>query len=72
MDSIDVVNTRFAASEAGQISKFADFLSEDFVFAGSVSEPVGKREFVSLMTAMVAGVPTGDSMGRILNRLATK
>ena len=57
MDAIEVVKTGLAASEAGQTSKFADLLSEDMVFTGPVPEPVGKREFVGLMTAMVAGIP---------------
>jgi ketosteroid isomerase-like protein len=57
MNAIDVVKTGLAASEAGQASKFASVLSDDMVFAGPVPEPVGKREFVGLMTAMVAALP---------------
>jgi hypothetical protein len=57
MNAIDIVKAGLAASEAGQSSKFADFLSEDMVFAGPVPEPVGKREFAGLMAAMVAGIP---------------
>ena len=57
MNAIDVVKAGLAASEAGQAGRFADMLSDDMVFAGPVPEPVGKREFVGLMTAMVAALP---------------
>jgi hypothetical protein len=64
MNAIDVVKAGLAASEAGQTSKFADFLSEDMVFTGPVPEPVGKHEFVGLMTAMVAGIPDWKFNGK--------
>jgi len=57
MNAIDVVKTGLAASEAGQNGKFANMLTDDMVFAGPVPEPVGKREFVGLMTALVAAMP---------------
>jgi predicted ester cyclase len=57
MDAIDVVKTGLAASESGQTAKFADMLTDDMVFAGPVPKPVGKHEFVGLMTAMVAAMP---------------
>jgi predicted ester cyclase len=57
MNAIDVVKAGLAASEAGQTSKFASLLTDDMVFAGPVPQPVGKHEFVGLMTAMVAGMP---------------
>jgi hypothetical protein len=57
MNDIDVVKAGLAASEAGQISKFAESLTDDMVFAGPVPQPIGKREFVGLMTALVAGIP---------------
>jgi ketosteroid isomerase-like protein len=57
MNAIDVVKAGLAASEAGQSSKFAGMLSDDMVFSGPVPEPVGKREFVGLMDAMVAALP---------------
>jgi len=57
MNAIDVVKAGLAASEAGQTSKFASMLTDDMVFAGPVPQPVGKREFVGLMTALVAAMP---------------
>ena len=57
MNAIDVVKTGLAASEAGHTSKFASMLTDDMVFAGPVPEPVGKREFVGLMSALVAAMP---------------
>jgi len=72
MDAIEVVKTGLAASEAGQTSKFADFLSEDMVFTGPVPEPVGKREFVGLMTAMVAGIPDWKFNSRDFKQVGDK
>ena len=57
MNAINVVKAGLAASESGQTSKFSDSLTDDMVFAGPVPQPVGKREFVGLMTAMVAAMP---------------
>jgi predicted ester cyclase len=57
MNDIDVVKAGLAASEAGQPIKFAEYLTEDMVFAGPVPQPIGKHEFVGLMSAMVAGIP---------------
>ena len=57
MDAIDIVKTGLAASEAGHSSQFADMLTDDMVFAGPVPQPVGKREFVGLMAALVAAMP---------------
>jgi len=57
MNAIGVVKAGLAASEAGQPSIFAEYLADDMVFAGPVPKPVGKREFVGLMTALVAAMP---------------
>jgi predicted ester cyclase len=57
MNAIDVVKAGLAASESGQTSKFESFLTDDMVFAGPVPQPVGKREFVGLMSALVAAIP---------------
>ena len=57
MNAINVVKAGLAASESGQTSKFSDSLTDDMVFAGPVPQPVGKHEFVGLMTAMVAAIP---------------
>ena len=57
MNAIDIVKAGLAASESGQTSKFSNSLTDDMVFAGPVPQPVGKREFVGLMVAMVAAMP---------------
>jgi hypothetical protein len=57
MNAIDVVKTGLAASESGHLNQFADLLTDDMVFAGPVPQPVGKHEFVGLMTALVAAMP---------------
>jgi predicted ester cyclase len=57
MNAIDVVKAGLAAAEAGQASKYADLLTDDMVFAGPVPEPVGKREFLALQTALTTAMP---------------
>jgi predicted ester cyclase len=64
MNAIDVVKAGLAASEAGQTGKFADSLTDDMVFAGPVPQPVGKREFVGLMSALVAAMPDWKFNGK--------
>jgi predicted ester cyclase len=57
MNAIDIVKACLAAIETRQTSKFSDSLTDDMVFDGPVPEPVGKREFVGLQTALVAAIP---------------
>ncbi|HEX7621749.1 MAG TPA: nuclear transport factor 2 family protein [Anaerolineales bacterium] len=57
MNAIDVVKAGLAASESGHPAKLGEYLSDDMVFAGPVPQPVGKREFIGLMTALVAAIP---------------
>ena len=57
MDAIELVKTGLKATEAGQAGKFGDLLADDMVFAGPVPQPIGKREFVGLQTALVAAMP---------------
>jgi hypothetical protein len=57
MNDIDVVKAGLAASESGDPKKMAEYLSDDMVFAGPVPQPVGKQEFIGLMSALVAALP---------------
>jgi hypothetical protein len=57
MDSISMIKSGLAGMEMGQPGKLAEILSDDMVFAGPVPEPVGKREFIGLQTALVAAMP---------------
>ena len=57
MNPIDVVKAGLAAVESGQVNKFSDLIADDMVFAGPVPQPVGKREFVSLQTALLVAMP---------------
>jgi hypothetical protein len=57
MNAIDVIKAGLAASESGQPNKLSEYLTDDMVFAGPVPQPVGKREFVGLMSALVAAIP---------------
>jgi predicted ester cyclase len=64
MNAIEIVMAGLATSESGQPGKFADWLSDDMVFAGPLPQPVGKREFVGLQTAMVAAMPDWKFNGK--------
>jgi len=57
MNAIDVVRDALKAVETGQIKKYEDSLSDDLVFAGPVPQPIGKREFVALQSALVKALP---------------
>jgi predicted ester cyclase len=64
MNAIDVVKAGLAASEGGHPGKFAEYLTDDMVFAGPVPQPVGKREFISIQIAMVATMPDWKFNGK--------
>ena len=57
MNVIDMIKSGLAGMEMGQPEKLADILADDMVFAGPVPEPVGKREFMGLQTALVKAMP---------------
>jgi len=48
MNARDVIKAGLAVAEPGQLSKFADLLSDDMVFARPLNQLVSKREFVGL------------------------
>ena len=57
MNAIDMIKSGLAGMEMGQPGKLAEILTDDMVFAGPVPEPVGKREFLGLQTALVKAMP---------------
>jgi len=57
MSNTDLVKTVLAAFESGDTKKAEGMLADDMVFAGPVPQPIGKREFVGLQTALVAAIP---------------
>jgi ketosteroid isomerase-like protein len=57
MTAMDIVKDGLAAADAGDFNKLAGLLADDMVFAGPVPEPVGKREFLGIQSAMHAGMP---------------
>ena len=57
MSGMDIVKAGLAAADAGDFAKLAALLADDMVFAGPVPEPVGKREFLGIQSAMQAGMP---------------
>jgi hypothetical protein len=72
MDGIEIVKSAYATIEAGKLSKFADMLTEDLVFSGPVPEPIGKREYVGLITALVAAIPDWKFNGKDFKQIGDK
>ena len=57
MSAIDIVKAGLAATEAGDFKKLDGMVADDYVFAGPVPEPVGKREFMGLQMALLKAMP---------------
>ena len=57
MSGIDIVKAGLVAIEAGDFNKLSGMLADDMVFAGPVPEPLGKREFIGVQSALKAGIP---------------
>jgi hypothetical protein len=57
MSNIDICQAALAAAEAGDYAKVSGMLTDDMKFAGPVPEPVGKKEFIGIQSAMTAGMP---------------
>ena len=57
MSAIDIVKAGLAATEAGDFKKLDGMVADDFVFAGPVPEPLGKREFMGLQSALLTAMP---------------
>ncbi len=57
MSASDVVKEGLAAMEAADIAKLESLVADDFSMSGPVPMPVGKREFVGLMMALVKAMP---------------
>jgi len=57
MSAMDIVKEGLAATEAGDLRKLEDLVADDFSMSGPVPMPVGKREFIGLMMAMLKAMP---------------
>jgi predicted ester cyclase len=57
MSAMDVVKEGLAATEAGDFGKLEGMVADDFAMTGPVPMPVGKREFIGLMMAMLKAMP---------------
>ena len=57
MSAIDIVKAGLAAIEAGDFKKLDGMVADDYVFAGPVPEPLGKREFMGLQSALLTAMP---------------
>lgn len=57
MGALDLVKEGLAATEASDFKKLDGMVADDFVFAGPVPQPVGKKEFMGLQMALNAAMP---------------
>jgi ketosteroid isomerase-like protein len=57
MDSQAVIQAFYAAIDSGDMVKLDKCLTDDFTFTGPVAKPLGKKEFLTFETALVAGLP---------------
>ena len=57
MSAMDIVREGLAATEAGDFWKLEEMVADDFAMTGPVPMPVGKREFIGLMMAMLKAMP---------------
>lgn len=57
MNAIELVKSGLADIEAGRADKFSARLADDFVFTGPVPKPIGKREFIGMVSSLVSAMP---------------
>jgi predicted ester cyclase len=57
MSAMDIVKEGLAATEAGDFGKLDSMVADDFSMSGPVPMPVGKREFIGLMMALLKAMP---------------
>lgn len=57
MSNIEVFKSGMAAFEARDMQKAESLISDDFQLSGPVPQPIGKKEFVGLQSALVAAMP---------------
>jgi predicted ester cyclase len=57
MSAIDSVKAGLEAIEAHDFKRVEELLADDMKFVGPVPEPVGKREFIGLQSALISAMP---------------
>jgi predicted ester cyclase len=57
MDKETTVRECFAAFEAAQTEKAGGYFADSFVLTGPTPQPIGKKEFVGLQTALIRAFP---------------
>ena len=57
MSNIDIFKSGLAAFEARDMKKVDGLIADDFQLSGPMPQPIGKREFVSLQSALVDAMP---------------
>jgi hypothetical protein len=57
MGALDLVKAGLAATEAGDFKKLDSMLADDFQLAGPTPQPVGKKEFIGLQSALHMALP---------------
>jgi hypothetical protein len=64
MSAMDIVKQGLAATEAGDFGKVDSMVADDFSMSGPVPMPVGKREFIGLMMALLKAMPNWNFNAR--------
>ncbi len=57
MSAIDFIKEGLAAIEAGDFKKLDGMLADDYVMTGPVPQPVSKKEFIGLQSALHTAIP---------------
>jgi len=57
MSNTDVFKSGMAAFEARDLKKVDELISDDFQLSGPVPQPIGKKEFIGLQSALVTAIP---------------
>lgn len=57
MTITDIAKEALAALERGDVKLAASHLSDDLVFSGAVPEPMGKKQYLGVMRALLKGLP---------------
>ena len=57
MNAEDLVKTFMIALEAKDFDTASSYLAEEFLFSGWTPQPLGKEQFITVMSGLKAGIP---------------
>jgi predicted ester cyclase len=64
MSGVDLVKQYLACVESGDIDKMGALVTDDFRFEGPVPEPLGKKDYISMMKSLTTAFPDWRFNGR--------